>query len=298
MTPATRSEWTHWADPLALGLGSNLLPCVPASPDVQVLEGSALVGKVGKIPSVFNSDGKAHGIPGWQKKIVTPEELARWSSDGRYNICLRTGATSGVYALDIDIDAREAAQRVMETIRATLGDSPLRCRPNSGKCLIPVRVEGAYKKKIIQTADGKVEVLGDGQQFVACGIHTSGMRYDWTGTNVQGGLPQSFPTLAPAEFEALIARLQSDFGMEPAKNETPVAPAPGTEEVLTEISDDEWGSLLLPALRYLLPHAGSNDVWSTIGYGLLSLRTSRPVLDVWLAVYYPQLLTPTRLPID
>ena len=47
-----------------LGLGTNLLPCVPYSADVKVQEGSALEGKGGKIPSMFNYGGAAHGITG------------------------------------------------------------------------------------------------------------------------------------------------------------------------------------------------------------------------------------------
>ena len=46
---ATPDDWGHFD--FVLGLGANLLPCVPASPNVKVLEGSALTGKVGKIPS-------------------------------------------------------------------------------------------------------------------------------------------------------------------------------------------------------------------------------------------------------
>ena len=45
---ATAEDWLQFD--LVLGLGANLLPCVPASPDVKVLEGSALAGKAGKDP--------------------------------------------------------------------------------------------------------------------------------------------------------------------------------------------------------------------------------------------------------
>ena len=59
---ATPDEWAHFD--FVLGLGANLLPCVPASPDVKVAEGSQLAGKVGKIPSMFNGRGEAHGLTG------------------------------------------------------------------------------------------------------------------------------------------------------------------------------------------------------------------------------------------
>ena len=62
---ATLDDWSHFD--FVLGLSANLLPCVPAAPDVKVLEGSALAGKVGKIPSMFNGRGEAHGLLAWQK---------------------------------------------------------------------------------------------------------------------------------------------------------------------------------------------------------------------------------------
>jgi hypothetical protein len=60
------------------------------SPDVKVQEGSQLAGKVGKIPSMFNGRGEAHGLTGWQKREIAPSEVAYWQSDRRLNMCVRT----------------------------------------------------------------------------------------------------------------------------------------------------------------------------------------------------------------
>ena len=89
---------------MELGLAGQLLPCVPASPDVQVVPGSALDGKVGKIPSAFNAAGLAHGLKDWQKRDILENELAIWRKDPRLNICVRTGEISGVYAIDVDVE--------------------------------------------------------------------------------------------------------------------------------------------------------------------------------------------------
>lgn len=278
-TPANAKEWQYWD--LGLGLGSNLLPCVPASPGVQVLEGSALAGKVGKIPSVFNREGFAHGIAGWQKKEILPNELALWSKDGRYNISVRTGQLSHVYAIDCDITDATVAQRVEELVRSVAGPLAVRGRANSAKMLIPLEVAGAYKKRVIETVHGRIEVLGDGQQFVACGIHASGARYEWRG-DVQDGLPVRLPILTPEAFEGLCGRLAAEFGTKPAR------PAPvevlgpsGAEQVLTTIDEDDW-QRLRQALRFLLPKVADNDTWSEVGYALLSLKESRPACELWL----------------
>src|SRR5271166_5624842 len=104
---ATIDDWNHFD--IVLGLGANLLPCVPASKDVKVArlqtgEPSALEGKVGKIPSMFNKYGEAHGLTGWQKRVIAPSEVAEWRLDSRLNMCVRTGPLSNIYAFDIDID--------------------------------------------------------------------------------------------------------------------------------------------------------------------------------------------------
>jgi hypothetical protein len=138
---ATVEEWSHFD--FVLGLGANLLPCVPASPDVKVLEGSALAGKVGKIPSMFNGHGEAHGLLAWQKRAITSSEVAEWSKDRRLNLCVRTGPISGIYALDIDVDDREKAEEIVALIESMLGPLPKRYRENSGKCLLLFRMEGA-----------------------------------------------------------------------------------------------------------------------------------------------------------
>lgn len=56
----------------------------------------------------------------------------------------------------------------------------VRFRSNSGRLLIPIIAKGAVKKSIIKTPDGAIEILADGQQFIAAGTHPSGTRYEWT----------------------------------------------------------------------------------------------------------------------
>jgi hypothetical protein len=137
---ASAEDWLHFD--LVLGLGANLLPCVPASPDVKVQEGSQLAGKVGKIPSMFNGRGEAHGLTGWQKREISPSEVAYWSNDRRLNLSLRTGPISGVYALDIDVEDRAKAEEIVQLIEQQLGIKlPKRYRENSGKCLLLFRLE-------------------------------------------------------------------------------------------------------------------------------------------------------------
>src|ERR1700731_2796508 len=191
---ATPDEWFHFD--FVLGLGANLLPCVPAGDDVKVSKGSALEGKVGKIPSMFNrSTGEAHGIKDWQKRPIMGAEVQQWAADPRLNICVRTGPISDVYAFDVDIDDVVTSEAVGLLIWSALGHGdPIttRVRSNRAKFLLPFRmVESCKKRKIKLDKSPRgpaIELLADGQQFVAGGSHSSGVGYRWSPE-----LPQPLP---------------------------------------------------------------------------------------------------------
>ena len=275
---ATLEDWAHFD--FVLGLGANLLPCVPASPGVKVLEGSALAGKVGKIPSMFNGRGEAHGLLAWQKREIMPTEVAEWSNDRRLNLCVRTGPISGIYAFDIDIDD-ERADEVRGVLKAEIGLLSTRWRNNSKKVLMPFRMEEPCKKRRIKLDNGPaIELLADGQQFVACGSHSSGVRYQW-----YPELPSSIPTITLAQLDQIWSALSRTYATTSSTSVAPTAPervsATETTGVMREISEGDWQHLLA-CLRFMLDKAQSNDVWSEIGYALLSLFGSgRPAQQLW-----------------
>jgi putative DNA primase/helicase len=294
---ATAGEWFHFD--FVLGLGGNLLPCVPAAADVRVVEGSALEGKVGKIPSQFNAQGLAHGLKEWQKRPILANELAIWSKDPRLNICVRTGPISGVYAFDVDISDSATAEIVGIILWRALGalgaGAPIttRTRENSSKFLMPFRMETPCKKRKIKLDNDPkgpaIELLADGQQFVAAGSHSSGVRYRWLPE-----LPTEIPTLTMDQVEQIWTTLTQRFAMTPppAQNtrydlQTNTSPATSsspnttTAQLLTQISDSDW-SQLIAALRFLTDKVGDNDVWSQIGYALLSLQSSRQAEQLWV----------------
>jgi Bifunctional DNA primase/polymerase, N-terminal len=292
---ATPADWYTWD--FELGLTKHLLPCVPASPDVKCIEGSALEGKIGKIPSQFNGSGLAHGIADWQKRDIDPAEVALWARDPRLNLCVRTGKISHVYAIDVDIEDELKAQHVRDAL-FTSGDrwgdgfdvAPLRTRPNSSKFLIVFRMEEGCKKRIITVIPGnkslglkpqRIELLASGQQFVAAGTHASGVRYEW-----RGGLPSSLPSLTLSTLNNMWSLLEKTFAIEKPTTTSSTSntfqnPQTTAGEILSEISEDDWQALI-QALRFMLDKVEDNDVWSQIGYGLLSIRRSRPAQQLWL----------------
>ena len=135
---ALQSDWNHFD--LVLGLGADLLPVVPdenATPTA-----NSMVKRFGKIPSTYDGEGNARGIKDWQKREITPSDIERWSADRRLSMCVRTGETSGVYAIDVDVTDQPLADEIFESLgRPRDNKMPLRIRRNSSKFLLLFRVK-------------------------------------------------------------------------------------------------------------------------------------------------------------
>jgi hypothetical protein len=197
--------WDHFD--VHLDLTTDLLPVV-SNPNAVKSPLSKIAGP-GKTPSVYNARGQMAGFPKWTEYRATMADVSKWAKQKDYGICLQTRL---VRALDVDISDMEEAMDVEAFIDARLGIKlPARRRRNSTKFLMPFVLPGDLTKRRFKTkTEGNfVELLATGQQFVACGTHTSGVPYEW-----DGGLPDSIPELSREEFEALWAALHEKFGSE------------------------------------------------------------------------------------
>jgi hypothetical protein len=131
-------------------------------------------------------DGKECHLIGWPTKTnINDTEIRSWKS-------LPASRNTGILckftpAFDVDIINADAADAVEELIRQQLSIQPLIRTGLPPKRLIPFRTDKPFTKitaKLI-AADGtsqKLEWLGDGQQFVAFGIHPDTKQpYTWRG---------------------------------------------------------------------------------------------------------------------
>lgn len=205
---ALLSEWVHFD--VSLGLTPDLLPVV-ANPGAVISEKSAMKEK-GKVPSIY-SRGYVVGLPKWTQRVASDLDIAAWMKQPDYGICIQTRT---VRALDVDVTDPEKAAEINSFIVQHLGMVlPCRWRANSSKCLWAFRLDGDLAKRVIRVAERSkdtpsqlIEFLGNGQQFVAAGTHTSGARilWDWNGHN-------DFPTLTPQQFEDLWLSLADKFAV-------------------------------------------------------------------------------------
>jgi hypothetical protein len=126
-------------------------------------------------------DGKRPVEPSWQLKPVTAEELVTWGTRETGSLAKNT---PGIDYDILDPDAVEALVNATRdwfdgrgTILQRVGRFP--------KCLIPLRTSQPFPKiqVVLRGPNGvrhKIEVLGDGQQYIIDGTHPeTGEPYTW-----------------------------------------------------------------------------------------------------------------------
>lgn len=193
-------------------LTEDLLPVV-SDPNAEISEKSKLK-TLGKVPSQYGGGKKVVGIGKWTQRRSSAAQVALWSQEPDYGICIQTRR---LRALDIDVEGDEVGA-IVSFIAKRLPGCSVRVRKNSGKCLFAFYCTygGAedkdFSKRTVKVDGGMVEFLATGQQFIAAGTHPSGARYEW----VPGG-EMVFPTLSPKEFESLWSDLVEEFGIEKEK---------------------------------------------------------------------------------
>lgn len=200
---ASFDEWQRFID---LGLSEDLLPVV-SNPDAPVSESSTMT-LLGKTPSLYNKQGNVVGVGKWTQRHTTEKEALRWAREPDYGICIQTRHVRGI---DIDVEDKATAEEIAKEIEDFLGFClPRRYRGNSGKMLLACIVEGEFGKKTVKVDGGIVELLANGQQFIAAGTHPSGVRYKWK------YLKEGIRVLSQEEWDDMVWFLQEGFGIEEA----------------------------------------------------------------------------------
>jgi hypothetical protein len=163
------------------------------------------------------SPGKQPFFKDWRNICASATEATAegWSEtiDNHTNTGLLCNQTPGV---DIDVRVPELAKLLAKTARTMLGDTPLERVGMAPKTLLAYRTETPVRK--IETPEfffpdgskAQIEVLGEGQQFVAYGIHPdTGRAYEW----LQGGpdtVPWTdLPVVTEAQLRAFVAAAEA-----------------------------------------------------------------------------------------
>lgn len=277
-TPAKRwgAEHGEWLTARkALGY-AHLLPSVhtpaavlPRNPESEAAKITG--GDLSKIPSHVRN-GLAEGLGDWRNRNISQAIVRTWSQNPHYGICLRLGKPW--HAIDLDLDDAEAVAEALAIIARVLPglNLPMRLRANSPRKTLLVSIENPQKKtKIITVAEDKaagrkaqqVEFLGDGQQTVIAGTHSSGARIEWA-----GGVLTTPPVITVEQWQALIAAIREHFDPTGELNlQNKPAPIRTTfAEYAPSNETSRYGSgILRSACKAIAdaPDGGRNDVLNT-----------------------------------
>ena len=163
---------------------------------------------------------KAPMLKGWQDIRATHEDVDKWLGNGHADggvgvLCRNT------VAVDIDCLNRDVNYKLLKWVDENIGRSLTRVG-QAPKCILPFRVEGAFSK--IRSCEYEdevgskhaVEVLADGQQFVAYGIHPgTNEPYKWVrGKSIADVSHSELPIITKEQAEAFIAYFEEIAGQQ------------------------------------------------------------------------------------
>lgn len=147
--------------------------------------------------------GKAPRLKDWQTVEDTDENILAWGRNPSWgNTGLRCGE---LVVVDIDVPHAVLADAIEALAREKLGDTPLRRVGNAPKLALLYRCEGEPFAKTstpeMSLPDGtkvQVEILAEGQQVVAFGLHPdTGREYSWEPSgpdpDADGRSPETVP---------------------------------------------------------------------------------------------------------
>lgn len=202
----TKTETNAFLRFAALGY-SRFVPIVP--PDAKIYERSTLNRQLGldkdprgKTPGLKNSAGEWYGFD-FVHYESDETDLTRWHAMGA-GVGIKTG--NGLVLIDADTTNKDLAKIIVDEIKLIMPTNSVRIGqyPKAGYL---VRTDPDFRYAMIGFGDAneRVEILAEGKQFVAHGIHPKTLKpYFWP-----NGIPAyaDLPFLSTADLLGLLERL-------------------------------------------------------------------------------------------
>lgn len=231
----------------------------------------------------------------WEKIRADKAKLREWLEDG-YGSCGVGIIAAETPAVDIDIRDQDVAEHMEEWIHDNVAMAPVRVG-HAPKRLLMFRTDEPFRKLkstiYVDEFDDEhaVEILGDGQQFVAFHVHPeTGKPYEWLYKD--GPLVTThddLPVLTSEAAKSIIdefERVAKEQGWKPKKKTSALTTTShgriaddvfAADTPIADISEDELYANLL-----MVPGADDYDTWLQIGMALYhQFNGSERGLDWW-----------------
>ena len=162
-------------------------------------------------------NGKRPIIEGWSKR---PDEALAYEKNAERSIGVLCGGKYNLIAIDVDVKNLFCIKQMKKLISAELGEAPIRIGNDPKFLMVFACTKNISKQKtgvyVIDNADSAVEILGEGQQFVASGIHPDTKSlYTWPEDSIMDIPPTKLTLLTPKQvedFRAQASQLLSNYG--------------------------------------------------------------------------------------
>jgi putative DNA primase/helicase len=206
--------------------------------------------------------GKRAFLTGWQQR---PQEALQFDRHGACNVGVLTGGLHRLIAVDVDVLHAACAAELRNLIEVELGFAPLRIG-KAPKFLMLFRCSEQLTKRKTAVFDicgdeAAIEILAEGQQFVAVGIHPdTGSAYDWPHDSIETLPPQALTLVQPEALDAFLDKATNILARYGTTGRAPsVAAVPQTRLRLNNLAADP--AEIAVALEYIPNREVHYDDW-------------------------------------
>jgi len=151
-------------------------------------------------------NGKRAVLSGWASRPATALEYHNYANA---SIGVLTGGQYNIVAVDVDVLNPFASNELQRLATECLGTAPQRIG-RAPKFLMLYRCTESVRKTktgvyTIDNDDAAVEVLAEGQQFVAAGVHPDTQRkYEWPGDSILDLTPDDLTLVTPEALDTFL----------------------------------------------------------------------------------------------
>jgi hypothetical protein len=174
--------------------------------------GPSLIANGYRITPIRRGTKAPIGVKGWTTIDATLQDVGNWASAGFEGVGMLCRDTPGV---DIDVLDAEVSKIMVDFVKEKFPGGLIRVG-KAPKTLLVYRTNTPFKKIRSATYEDRfgdinaVEILGDGQQFVAFAEHPDTFKpYRWDGPDVSQVERADLPLLTEADARAIVSHFET-----------------------------------------------------------------------------------------
>ncbi|WP_348681617.1 DUF5906 domain-containing protein [Alteromonas mediterranea] len=215
-------------------------------------------------------------LRGWQDVRATKTCVDKWLGNGHAEAGVGILCRNTV-AVDIDCLNAKINYDLLHWLKENVAESPVRAGQKP-KCIAVFRVEDGFKKiksAEYEDTDGRkhaVEVLADGQQFVAFGIHPKTQKpYNWVKGSLLNTPQNKLPTITQQQAEKFVEYFEQLAGQQDGWVRVSARSKPQDQELHDLLTFKQKLDISDESVRELIMSRDPDchhDEWIKVGMGL------------------------------